>query len=310
MPRLLVLLLVALMPSDLTVAADDEKLFSGPQVGEKLPSFKVKGVFDNVGKELDFVKQAAGKPIVLVFVHEANRPSMGMTRVLMNYTVTRATEGLNSGIVWLAEDATEAENQLQRMRHAMPEKAPTGISVDGKEGPGSYGLNRKMTLTILVAKEGKVAANFALVQPSIQADLPKILEAIAKVAGGKAPKLEDLPGVKEMLRPATDKKGPDAKLTGLLRSLIQKTASAEDVDKTAAAIEAYIKENADARKEVGRISSTIVNAGKVKDYGTERAQEVLTRWAKKYSSDAKPKDRDAKKDKENDEKKDKDKSRE
>src|SRR5262245_59106134 len=51
-----------------------EKLFSGPQVGEKLPPFKVRGFFDdNAGKELDFVKQAAGKPIVLVFIHDVNR---------------------------------------------------------------------------------------------------------------------------------------------------------------------------------------------------------------------------------------------
>jgi hypothetical protein len=291
MPRLLVLLLLVLMPCGLSVAADDEKLFSGPQAGEKLPSFKVKGVLDHAGKELDLVKLAAGKPLVLVFVHEANRPSIGMTRVLMNYTATRAKDGLHSGLVWLAEDATEAETQLKRMKHALPEKVPVGISVDGKEGPGSYGLNRKMTLTILVAKEGKVTANFALVQPSIQADLPRVLEAIAKVAGGKAPKLEDLPGVKEML-PAPGKKGPDAKLTELLRSLIRKTASAEDVDKTAAAIEAYAKENADARREVARISSTIVNGGKLKDYGTERAQAVLIRWAKEYGGDAKSKDKD------------------
>ena len=87
-----------------------------------------------------------------------------------------------------------------------------------------------------------MTANFALVQPSLQADLPKILEAVVKVAGGKAPKLEDLPGVKEM--PAGDgPKGPTPKLTGLLRPVIQKTATAEDVEKAAEAIEEYVKEN-------------------------------------------------------------------
>ena len=63
---------------------------------------------------------------------------------------------------------------------------------EGKEGPGSYGLNRNVTLTILVGKEGKVTANFALVQPSTQADLPKILEEVAKVAGGPVAKAEHL----------------------------------------------------------------------------------------------------------------------
>jgi hypothetical protein len=36
-----------------------EKLFSGPQPGEKLTGFKVRGFFEpHAGKELDFVQQA------------------------------------------------------------------------------------------------------------------------------------------------------------------------------------------------------------------------------------------------------------
>src|SRR5262245_2471606 len=145
--RRLVLLLSILLLSQPARGADDEKVFSGPQAGEKLPSFKVKGVYDDAGKDLDFVKQAKGKPLVLVFVHDFNRPSAAFTRVLMEYAVSRAKDGLASGIVWLTDDVTEAENQLKRSRHAMP-KAPIGISPDGKEGPGSLGLNRQVQLRI------------------------------------------------------------------------------------------------------------------------------------------------------------------
>jgi hypothetical protein len=168
-------------------------IFSGPQVGEKLAPFKVRGVFDaDAGKELDFVKQANGKPIVLIFVHEANRPSLGLTRVLTGYTVSRAKDGLVTGVVMLNDDATKAEEKLKQQRHAMTPNAPTAISLDGVEGPGSYGLNRNVTLTILVGKDNQVTANFALVQPSIQADLPKILQEIVRVAGGEVPTLEQL----------------------------------------------------------------------------------------------------------------------
>jgi ribosomal protein L10 len=284
MPRLVPLVVGLLLLSGPAGGAD-EKVFSGPQVGEKLPPFRVRGVYDDAGKDLDFVKQAKGKPIVLIFVHDLNRPSAAMTRVLGDYAASRAKDGLACGIVWLTDDATEAENQLKRVRHAMP-KAPIGISPDGKEGPGSYGLNRGVTLTILVGKDGKVTANFALVQPSLQADLPKVLEAVVKVAGGKVPKLEDLTGAKEMRRPE-----PNAKLTGMLRSLIQKTAKAEDVEKAAEAIEAYVKTNEAARKEVGRISRTIVDGGKVENYGTEKAQEYLKRWAKAYGERPKGKEK-------------------
>ena len=160
--------------------------------------------------------------------------------------------------------------------HALAREAPLGISLDGKEGPGSYGLNRNVTLTILVGKEGKVTANFPLVQPSIQADLPKILQEIAKVAGGPVAKLEDLPGVKEMLarKPAPE---PDAKIPGLVRAVIQKTATPAEVDKAAAAVEEYVKGNEAARKEVGRIARTVVEGGKLADYGTPKALETSGR---------------------------------
>jgi hypothetical protein len=290
MPRF-VLFVFGILPLCGPAGGADEKVFSGPQVGEKLPSFKVRGVYNDAGKDLDFVKQAKGKPIVLIFVHDLNRPSAAMTRVLGDYAASRSKDGLACGIVWLSDDATEAESTLKRVRHAMP-KAPIGISPDGKEGPGSYGLNRGMTLTILVGKDDKVTANFALVQPSLQADLPKILEAVVKVAGGKVPKLEDLTGAKEMRKAGPE---PDAKLTGMLRSLIQKTAKAEDVEKTAEAIEAYVKTNEAARKEVGRISRTIVDGGKVENYGTEKAQDYLKKWAKTYGGTERPKAKDKEK---------------
>jgi hypothetical protein len=240
-----------------------EKLFSGPQVGEKLPPFKVRGVFTDAGKELDFVKQAAGKPIVLVFIH---KPYI-LTHHLTAYTVTRAKDGLVTGVIWLTDDVNEAEIRVRKRGAALYREAPTGISLDGKEGPGSYGLNRQVALTILVGKEGKVTANFALLQPSVQADLPKILEEIAQVVGGPVAKLEDLWSLK---------------VQDLMQKLMQKTATPEDVEKTAAAVEEYVKQNPYARKEVGRLARQNVESGNVVDYGTPRAQEYIRKWAQEY----------------------------
>ena len=73
-----------------------------------------------------------------------------------------------------------------------PTGVPIGISVDGAEGPGAYGLNRNVTLTVLAGKGGTVTANYALVQPSVQADAPKILAEVAELVGGEVPPLEEL----------------------------------------------------------------------------------------------------------------------
>ncbi|QDU27012.1 hypothetical protein ETAA8_20960 [Anatilimnocola aggregata] len=258
-------------------------VFSGPQVGEQLPAFKVRGVLgDAAGKELDFVTQAAGKPLVLIFLHDVNRQSIGMLRTLSGYTVGREQDGLHTGVILLDDDATAAENTLKRISHALTPKAPTGVSPDGREGPGAYGLNRNVMLTILVGKDGKVTANFALVQPSLQVDLPKILDEVVKVAGGKAPKLEELAGMPA--RPAANEQDPN--LRGLLTPVIRRDAQPEDVDRAAKRVEEYVANNEATRKEVGRIANTIIKAGKLKDYGTPRAQEYLQKWAKEFGTPA------------------------
>jgi len=196
-------LIVALVAAPL-LAEDKPAEFSGPQAGEKLTPFATKVILgDEAGKEIDLAKAAAGKPVLIVFVHERNRPTVGLARLLGLYAATKKEAGLTSGVVFLVADATEAETWMNRASGALPGGVPVGISTDGQEGPGAYGLNRKVQMTILVGKEGKVTANFALVQPSVQADAPKIAQAVVDVlGGGKGPTIEELQKLGGPMRPA------------------------------------------------------------------------------------------------------------
>ena len=261
----------------------DDPVYSGPQVGERLSPFQVRGVLgDDVGKSIDFVSETKGKPVVLIFIHDATRPSLGFTRTLSAYTATRATDGLVTGIVWLDADATAGENAVKRVKHALTPGVRIGVSDEGQEGPGSYGLNRNVMLTILLGKDDKVTANFALVQPSIQADLPKVLQKVVDLVGGTVPKLSELPGVEGARMRGAE---TDDRLPNLLRPVIQRDATVEQVDKAAQIVEEYVAKNKAAAAEVGRIAKTIVGGGKLSNYGTPRAQEVLRRWAETYGAE-------------------------
>lgn len=276
----LVGLVCGFLSATAAAAAQEAAAFSGPQAGEKLTPFVVKGVFDEqAGREIDFVKQADGKPILLVFVHEFNRPSVAVTRILMDYAATRQKDGLAGGIVMLNDDYTAEVQRLKRARHALPKSTPIGVSVDGREGPGAYGLNRNVTLTVLVAKNNRVTANFALVQPSVQADVPRVLEAVVKQVGGQVPQLSDLVPADRMKQYAGNQDQP---LTNLLRQLIRKDAQDADVDRVAAAIEKLAAEDRDAKRDVGTRAQRIVQAGKLENYGTEKAQAYLQKWAKEF----------------------------
>ena len=259
-------------------------MFSGPQVGEKLPSLKVKGVFgDLAAKELDLVERADGKPVALVFFHARTRPAFGLTNTVMRYVASRSADGLTGGVIFLTDDPTSTENWLQIVERHFSKEIVYGISMDGLEGPGSYGLNRNVTLTVLVGKEGKVTANFALVQPSQQADGPKILKAIVDASGGgRVPTIAELGGARYTGQARMMRGASDARLSSLVRAVINKEASEADVKTAVAAVEKYVAENKSARDELGQIAGRVVNSGRLSNYGNAAAQQAIRQWAQKY----------------------------
>ncbi len=168
----------------------DEKFFSGPQTDETLPGFEIRKVFapaagtlfDPTRSEWPFETEekkpgAAARPVLLIFIHDVNRQTISMTRTLTTYTHGRRSD-VATCVILLDADQGHAEQTLNRIKHALTEGIVTGISVDGLEGPGALGLNRKASLTIILADQGKVVANFALIQPSLQTDLLKLLKRL------------------------------------------------------------------------------------------------------------------------------------
>lgn len=274
--RIAIGLLCGLAAGNLQAA--DEPLFSGPQVGEKLTPFKVLGVYDpQAGKEVDFVAAADGKPLLLIFVHDLTRPSASLTRALCAYMQPRAAEGLHCGVVWLTADRSQTEQYLRRAQRSLNLVSSVGISLDGLEGPGAYGLNRKVGLTILVAKDNQVSANFALVQPALT-DGPKILAEVAKITGAKAPTLEEFEKLAGGRAAA-----PADQLREQLRPVIKLDATDEEVQRAANAVDKIVAEDKALQRELGQIAQRIVQSGNLKNYGTPAAQEHIKRWAEKYS---------------------------
>lgn len=287
----------------------EDPVFSGPQVGEKLPSFKAQGVSGDLeGKEFDFIADAKGKPVILFFFHERTRPAFGMARELTSYTTRKVKNGLHTCVVFLTDDPTATMKWTRGILKYFPEDLLIGISPDGKEGPGAYGLNRNVTLTVLVGKEGKVTGNFALVQPSLQADGQKILNAVAEAIDEEPVTIKELLSKREGMaqrmqgaerraraqRAAAAEREAvpqDPQLPRLLRPMLNKEATTEKVKELAAKIEKYVEENEVARKDLVARATRIVESGKLSNYGTEAAQEVIRGWVKKYTKGSDSKER-------------------
>jgi hypothetical protein len=209
---------------------------------------------------------------------------------VMRYAQTKKAK-LASAAILLTDDVTATSSWLKVIKKNIPKGATYGVSPDGIEGPGAYGLNRDVQLTVLVAKDGKVTANFALVQPSLQSDGPKIVLALAKALGEKAPDTSKLFAARmrpdQKKRPArpnanAQRGGLDPALGTLVRGLIQKDATPEEVDAAAKKIEEFIKGRKDYQKQLGTVINRIIDAKAIERYGSQKAREYLQAWGKKY----------------------------
>jgi hypothetical protein len=287
---LMIFLLLTLTGAVPIARGSADPVFSGPQVGEKITTFKViDPAGPAAGREREFTP-AKEPAVVLVFVGTIERSIVPLLTVIDEYGFDKR-DLLKTEFVFLGEDRVALANRVPAVAQSLRLKCPASISNDGAEGPGNYGLNKSVLMTIVVAKEGRVTANFALVQPGM-ADAPAVIAAIAKAVGdSNPPKAETLrdhrtggaasrpggaasrPGGAPMRtqRPNLPGAAPtDEKLIGLLRSFIQKDNDDATIDRIAGQVEAYVKDDPALRKQAVDGWTRVLYL----KYGTDHAQNA------------------------------------
>ena len=103
---------------------------------------------------------------------------------------------------------------------------------------------------------------------------------VAALGGGKAPTLEELQV--EALRMQ-----PPLRFRALMRPVIDKSASPEEVSKAAAVVEKHAAAHPAFARYLGTATRRIVNGGKLDNYGTPAAREYIRKWAKSMTKGAK-----------------------
>ncbi len=175
-----------------TSAVGQEELFSGPQPGEALSPFKVLQVLTpEEVEEVDLAEPTDEESTtVVMFMHKLSEPAIGLMMTIEWYAGQQ--EGLNDHYVMLTDDISESTLHAKRWaQRPFFSESPMSISVDGLEGPGRYGLNRNVDMTVLVAKDNQVVSNFTINGPN-NTDAPEILAAIADAIDEPAPSFEEV----------------------------------------------------------------------------------------------------------------------
>jgi hypothetical protein len=279
--------LVLCFSSGLVNAA--EPVYSGPQPAEKTSGFKVTAI-SREGSQLerDPIYENKGGPVTLVFLHALERSLVPLLRVVDEYGADRK-DHMRTEVIFLSEDRLAGEQRIKATANSLKLKSNIGLSLDGAEGPGNYGLNKECMMTIVIANENKVTANFALVQPGI-ADAPKVLQAMAKVSGDTNPPTVEsitqrnpqrgMRPAREMNKDSTGKaKEPfpgavptDEKLVSLLRNFIRPTNDDATVDRVLNDVKAHIKDNPELKKQAIDGWTRVLHFGD--RYGTAHARKV------------------------------------
>ena len=165
--------------------AEGEQVFSGPQPGEKMPGLKAASLAGaDKGKEIDPVAVAAGKLQVLFFQDESGVAIRGLFGVVdaIGKIDRKTDKDLHVACVFLSDDPDAITSRFGRV---FPRLREQGIDIiaaskDGRDGPGAYGLNRTVSQTIILAKNGKVTRNFVFPQGMLYPD-PHVMGGIAEL---------------------------------------------------------------------------------------------------------------------------------
>lgn len=267
--------------------------FSGPQPGEKATPFKVLAINGaSASQERSPIADPAGPPMALVFIHGVERSLVPLLRSIDTYGASNVAR-LRTELVFLHPDRLSGEQRVKAASGSLRLQAPVGLSLDGAEGPGNYGLNKDCLMTVLGIRSNVVVTNFALVQPGI-ADAPRIIAALAALCGDtNPPSAEVLLAAANAGRMTPERNrtnGPagkdpfpgavptDERLQGLLRRFIRPTTDNATADAILAEVKEYIGKSPELRKQAADGWTRVLHFGD--RYGTEYSRKIGAEFLK------------------------------
>ncbi len=227
----------------LSISSAEEKIFSGPQVGEKLPSFNVTGMYGEIEGETFDITSTDGQPLIL-FVQDANGVGIKGFSMILDLFLTIAdyqkqqnsksedsNQSLQLGVVFLIDDVVDLPDWSGKfLENWLAKGVMVCMSPDGREGPGSYGLNRNVAQTILIANDGKVVHNFAFTQPMLYTD-PYVLGAVSQAIGVEPSTMEkwlNKKSANQKMKMNADEKSAEYYVSEIKKALMNGKISKED----------------------------------------------------------------------------------
>lgn len=159
----------------------EKTIYSGPQPGERVTSISAINLRgDSAGRELDPVETAGDKLHLMFFVGKSRTFGrfLGQLGKQLQVIETNSQQPWAMSVIVCTDDANEAQKSFTVLDQRYPQNVLVALSKDGSAGPPAYGLDKNLTATVLIVKDGKVLHNFAHAGDAFYAQ-PHILGALA-----------------------------------------------------------------------------------------------------------------------------------
>lgn len=181
------LTMFALVAGASLVSAEETK--SGLQKGDMIGAFyvtKLAGAEEDgvkVGKNLCYRCKNGGRPQVMVFTRSSDKAVVDLIKQLDAAIPKNEEKQLRAFVNYLGDEKASAKADAEKLaKTSEAANVPFVLPNEFENGPEDYGINPKAEVTIILAKGGKVEANFAassakdLKVDEVIADLNKILD--------------------------------------------------------------------------------------------------------------------------------------
>lgn len=168
-------------PSEWTKSLETQ-IFSGPQPGEKalpLTATSIRG--EDAGTEFDPTVLAGEGLHMMLFVRESRTFGRFLGHLHRQLIAIEESSGQRwtMSILVCTDDANEAQKSFAILDERYPKSLSVGLCEGGAAGPPAYGIDKNLTATVIVVRDGIVTHNFAHSGNEFYAQ-PHFLGAIAE----------------------------------------------------------------------------------------------------------------------------------
>jgi hypothetical protein len=155
---------------------------SGPKVGAKIPPLEAFAVVGEVeDKKVDFAARRKDRPTIYVFVNAErwDRPTARFLRKL-DEEVAGASDKSSVVAVWIPQDVEKSKEYLPLAQQSLKlEWTALGVAPETGVSPPEWEINANVTVTVVVARQGKTAAVFGFDSVN-DADVRRVVAAWRK----------------------------------------------------------------------------------------------------------------------------------